>query len=70
MIMNTKLTYHFCKTIKVIQSCKTEDQLLSAKLMIVNFASYWHYQKLDAKILSNYIKYLNMLIKYKRNSYE
>ena len=68
--MNEKLTYHFYKIIKVIQSCKTEGQLLSAKLMIVNFAIYWYHQKLDAKILSNYIKYLNMLIKYKRDSYE
>jgi len=68
--MDKKLTYHFYKTTKVIQSCKTEDQLLSAKLMIVNFAIYWHHQKLDAKVLSSYVKYLNMLIRYKRDSYE
>lgn len=68
--MNEKLTYHFHKTVKVIQSCKNEDQLLSAKLMVINFAVYWHHQKLNAKTLSSYIKYLNMLIKYKRGSYE
>lgn len=68
--MKEKLTYHFHKTIKVIQSCKTEDQLLSSKLMVVNFINYWRYQKLNAKVLSSYIKYLNTLIKYKRDSYE
>ena len=68
--MDKKLTYHFYKTTKVIQSCKTENQLLSAKLMIVNFAIYWYHQKLDAKVLSSYVKYLNMLIRYKRDSYE
>lgn len=68
--MNEKLTYHFHKTVKVIRSCNTTEQLLTAKLMIVNFANYWHYQKLDANTLSSYLKYLNMLVKHKRDSYD
>jgi hypothetical protein len=67
---NKKLTYHFHKIVKVIRSCNNIEQLLTAKLMIVNFANYWYHQKLDANILSSYLKYLNILIKHKRNSYD
>jgi len=69
-MINEKLIYHFHKTVKVIRSCENIEQLLTAKLMVVNFANYWYHQKLDANILSSYLKYLNMLIRHKRNCYD
>jgi hypothetical protein len=64
--MNKKLTYHFQKIINVIQSCKNEEHLLGAKLMIVNFINYWSPQ-LDNKLLVSYIKYINILFKHQRD---
>jgi len=66
--MNEKLTYHFRKTIKVIQSCKTQDHLLSAKTMVDNFIRYWVHHKINNEILNTYIKYFNILIKYKQDN--
>lgn len=64
--MNEKLTHHFHKVINVIQSCKTEEHLLGAKLMIVNFTNYWSY-KIDSKLLISYIKYINILFRHQQN---
>ena len=66
--MNEKLTYHFHKVIKVIQSCKNDEHVFGAKVMVANFINYWVYQKLDSKTLSSYANYLNILLKYKRNN--
>lgn len=64
--MNEKLTYHFHKIVTIIQSCKTEEHLLGAKLMIVNFTNYWSPQ-LNNKLLVGYIKYINILFKHQRD---
>ena len=62
------LTYHFQKIIRVISSCKSEEQLLAAKKMIVNFTWYWKSKKMDVKTLDHYLKYFSIMFNYKRNS--
>jgi hypothetical protein len=64
--MNEKLTYHFQKTIRVISSCETEEHLLAAKNMMINFVYYWG-DKIESKTLTSYIKYLNILFKHQRD---
>jgi hypothetical protein len=65
--MDQNLTYHFHKVIKVINSCKTEEHLLSAKSMMINFTNYWSYKIDNKTILVNYVKYLNVLFKHIQN---
>ena len=62
------LTYHFHKVVKVINSCESEEQLLTAKEMIINFTWYWKSKKLDIKVLDHYLKYFNILFNYKKSS--
>jgi hypothetical protein len=62
------LTYHFQKIVKVIGSCESEEQLLTAKKMIVNFTWYWKSKGLDTKILDHYLKYFSILFNYKKSS--
>jgi hypothetical protein len=65
--MTQELTYHFHKVIKVINSCKTEEHLLGAKCLMINFANYWSYKIDNKTILVNYVKYLNVLFKHVQN---
>jgi hypothetical protein len=62
------LTYHFHKIVKVISSCKSEEQLLTTKKMIVNFTWYWKSKGLDVKTLDHYLKYFSILFNYKKSS--
>jgi len=62
------LTYHFHKVVKVINSCESEEQLLTAKEMIINFTWYWKSKKLDIKVLDHYLKYFSILFNYKKSS--
>jgi len=62
------LTYHFQKIVKVIGSCKSEEQLLTAKRMIVNFTWYWKSKGLNVKTLDHYLKYFSILFNYKKSS--
>jgi len=62
------LTYHFHKIVKVIGSCESEEQLLTAKKMIVNFTWYWKSKGLDVKTLDHYLKYFSILFNYKKSS--
>jgi len=62
------LTYHFHKVVKVIGSCKSEEQLLAAKKMIVNFTWYWKSKGIDIKTLDHYLKYFSILFNYKKSS--
>ena len=65
---NQLLTYHFHKIIRVINSCQTEEQLITAKEMIVNFTWYWKNKGLDVKTLDHYLKYFSILFNYKKSS--
>ena len=62
------LTYHFHKIVRVISSCESEEQLLTAKEMIINFTWYWKSKKLDIKVLDHYLKYFSILFNYKKSS--
>lgn len=65
---NQLLTYHFHKIVRVINSCQTEEQLITAKEMIVNFTWYWKSKGLDIKTLDHYLKYFSILFNYKKSS--
>ena len=66
--MREKLTYYFQKTVKVIRSCESEEQLLAAKKMIINFTHYWKNKGLDTKTLDHYLIYLSVLYNSKKIS--
>ena len=65
--MNEKLTYHFHKVIRVINSCETEEHIYAAKRVISNFVNYWK-NKLKVEVLRHYLKYLNILFNHKKSS--
>jgi hypothetical protein len=65
--MTQNPTTHFRKLSRTIRSCNTQDQLFSAKTMVDNFNKYWVYHKLDNESLNIYLKYLDILVKYKQN---
>jgi len=64
--MSEKIIHHFSRTLRVIRSCNTEEQILAAGRMVSNFINYWNHQKLNPKSVLSYVTCLNLVLKHKQ----